>query len=186
MKKFGFLLLALLASAAASAATVTVTWTNPTQYVDNTTLPASAITRTRIEYGSCSGNNFGTKAGEFVVTGNAATGTSPNLSPGTYCFRAYTTASGVESDASAVARRTIEQPAPKPPANFTTTSQTAYTSVKQRDRLVLLPVGTVAPGTACISQEAVIAGGVTYHAVPRESVSFSASVRPEVVYGLCG
>lgn len=108
-------LLALLAFPVL-AATVTVSWTNPTAYTDNSPLPASAITRTRIEYGTCAaGGAFGTRAGEFVSAGNDTSEASPNLAPGTYCLRAYTTASGVESVASNIASVAVVQPAPRPP-----------------------------------------------------------------------
>jgi hypothetical protein len=99
----------------ALAATVDVTWQNPTSYTDGSALAASAITRTRIEYGTCVSGAFGVKGGEFISTGNDTTEVSPNLAPGVYCLRAYTTASGVESAASNIASVTVVQPAPRPP-----------------------------------------------------------------------
>jgi len=60
-----------------------------------------------------------------------------------------------------------------------------YTSVKRTDRLVMLPVGTVPGDTVCIATEGVIAGGVTYYAVPRAAVRWSGSVQPDAVYALC-
>lgn len=115
MRKLIALLVAFV-SLPAFAATVNVTWTNPVEYTDNTPLPSSAISRTRIEYGTCAaGNAFGTKAGDFISSGNDTAETSPNLAPGTYCFRAYTTASGIESAASNVSSSVVPQPAPKPP-----------------------------------------------------------------------
>lgn len=114
--KLAVVILATFVAFSATAATVNVTWTNPVEYVDNTPLAPASISRTRIEYGSClAGGAFGTKAGEFISSGNDAQETSPNLAPGTYCFRAYTTASGVESVASNVATSVVVQPAPKPP-----------------------------------------------------------------------
>lgn len=98
------------------AGPVPVTWTNPTEYVDDSALDASDIAQTRIEYGTCTAfGGFGDKTGEFVSLGNDTSEVSPNLAPGTYCFRAYTTANGVESAPSNAARAVVEQPAPKPP-----------------------------------------------------------------------
>jgi hypothetical protein len=99
----------------ALAATVTANWVNPTQYTDGSALAVTAITQTRIEYGTCVSGAFGVKAGEFVSAGNDTSQVSPNLAPGTYCLRAYTTASGVESAASNIATVSVAQPAPRPP-----------------------------------------------------------------------
>lgn len=108
-------LLSLLVTLPALAAPVTVRWTNPTSYVDDSALASADITRTRIEYGSCVGAAFGTKAGEFISAGNDTSEVSPSLAPGTHCFRAYTTAKGVESATSNVSSAVVPQPAPKPP-----------------------------------------------------------------------
>jgi hypothetical protein len=105
----------LLVSFAASAGTATVSWTNPTTYTDGTALVAADITSTTVEYGSCVGTSFGVKAGQSVVTG-AGTSVVITLVPGTYCFRAATTAKGVTSGFSNVATKTIVQPAPNPPS----------------------------------------------------------------------
>ena len=99
-----------------AAAPVTVDWDNPTTYNDGTPMPASAITRTRIEYGTCGPNGtFGVKAGEFTATGAATTATSPNLAPGTWCFRAYTSSAGGEGPVSNVASKVVPQPVPSAP-----------------------------------------------------------------------
>lgn len=174
-----------LVSGAAGAETVTLTWVNPTQYEDGSALPAGHIEQTRIEYGTCNGQEFGTPLGSFTASGAATTATSPNLSPGVWCFRAYTRARGVESAPSNVAQKTILQPPPRPPANLRVSEQTVYTSVKRTDRLVMLPVGTVPGDTACIVTEGVIVGGVTYYAVPRVAVRWSGSVRPDIAYARC-
>lgn len=121
MKKLlPFLFLGL--TAIAMAATVTVRWQNPTQNTDDSAIPASgpgSIASTRIEYGTCSGAAFGTKLGEFIVTGQAEAGVSPDLAPGTYCGRAYTKNTyGEESGASNVAQKVISAPKPKAPSNF--------------------------------------------------------------------
>lgn len=113
--RFIYVAIAALVALPALAATTTANWTNPTQYVDNSPLPGAAITRTRIEYGTCVAGAFGVKAGEFISNGNDTMEVSPNFAPGTYCLRAFTTASGVESAASNIATVTVPQSAPKPP-----------------------------------------------------------------------
>lgn len=121
MKKLlPFILLA--ASAIAAAATLSTSWTNPTQNTDSSAIPATgpgSIASTRVEYGSCSGTAFGTKSGEVTVQGAATTASIPNLGPGTWCARAYTTNTyGSESGPSNVASKVIAAPTPNPPTGF--------------------------------------------------------------------
>lgn len=182
-RKWSLLLLTLASlTLEAFGATVTVNWTNPTTYTDGTPLPASAITRTRIEYGTCAGTAFGTKAGEFIATGSATTATSPNLAPGTWCFRALTTANGLESAPTNAVSTVLVQPPPNPPTGLTVSATVAMTVIKQRDRFVMLPVGTVPAGTACDTSQSVNG----YYVVPRSAVTWSGNVRPEVVVAQCG
>jgi hypothetical protein len=56
--------LLLIVGTKAFAGTATVTWTNPTTYTDGTAIATGDISQTRIEYGSCNGAAFGTKAGD--------------------------------------------------------------------------------------------------------------------------
>jgi len=140
--------LLLIVGTKAFAGTATVTWTNPTTYTDGTAIATGDISQTRIEYGSCNGAAFGTKAGEQTVTGAGTTLTINSLGAGTYCFRGFTTAKGVESAASNVASKAVPQAAPNPPT-LVTVATTAYVAVKWRDRYVMLPLGTVAKGVAC-------------------------------------
>lgn len=126
--KTGLITLLLALPALALAAVLTVTWTHPSQNTDNTAIPATgpgSIASTRVEYGTCAPGStpaapvFGSKSGEVVVTGQAQTTPLPNLGPGTYCGRAFTTNTyGEESAASNVAQKTINAPVPKPPTNF--------------------------------------------------------------------
>lgn len=83
--------LAALATAA-QAGTATVSWTNPTQNTDGSAIPSTgpgSLTSTRIEWGTCSGTAFGSRAGDMVVNQPATSGVVQNLAPGTWCFRAY-------------------------------------------------------------------------------------------------
>lgn len=108
-------LLACLVAMPAFAGTATVTWTNPTSYADGSALPATDITSTTVEYGTCAGLAFGTKSGQVVATGSVATAVVNNLAPGVWCFRAATLAKGVASTFSNVAQKTVVQSAPNPP-----------------------------------------------------------------------
>lgn len=167
-----------------------LTWTLATANTDGSAIPANgagSLTGTRIEWGSCSGSNFGTKAGEQMVASPATTYTVTNLAPGTYCFRAYSRNTyGQESAPTNAVSKTIAIPIPMPPGPLTLVAGPVYTLVKGRDALVMLPVGTAPGGETCDTATAVVAGGATYYAIPRASVTFSGSVRPEVVFGRCG
>lgn len=105
--------------ALAQAASVNVSWTNPTQNTDGTTIPATgagSITGTLIEWGTCSGTAFATKVGEQFVLAPATTYRVDGLAVGTHCFRALTRNTfGQQSAASNVATRVINAPIPNPP-----------------------------------------------------------------------
>lgn len=121
--RYAFLLIFTLLAPLARADIVLVTWTNPTTYSDSTALPASDITRTRVEYGTNTGPvcGFGTRIADVIANGSATSVSTPNLPIGTYAFRAFTTAKGVESVASNVACRSVVQAAPNPPSAVTVT-----------------------------------------------------------------
>jgi hypothetical protein len=107
---------------AARADIVQVTWTNPTTYTNGVALPASAITRTRIEVGTNTatgtGCTFGNYIADVIANGAATAASTANLPVGNYAFRAYTTASGLESAASTPACKAIVQPPPNSPTGL--------------------------------------------------------------------
>lgn len=111
-----------LVAAVALAATITATWTNATRNTDDSVIPATgegSISTTRIEWGTCNADNFGTKQGEKIVAGTVTTAVTPDLPPGRWCLRAYHVNTwGVASDPSNVAIKVIEAPKPRPPSNF--------------------------------------------------------------------
>lgn len=114
MKRYLLLLLLLPLSAMAA----TVTWTNPTQYEDGTTLASADIASTTIEYSN--GLTFGTVSGQVVVNGSATTGTAPDPTAGnSRCYRAFTTVvaakGGGRSVVSNSSCKTATFPNPKPP-----------------------------------------------------------------------
>jgi hypothetical protein len=143
---------------------------------------------TRIEYGTCVGTapnyTFGTKAGEATFNAPATSGTIPGHSAGTtVCFRAYSRlASLVESDPTGVVYRVFAPAKPMPPSGLTVTELVAYTVVKQKDRFVMLPVGTIPGSTECDTSQSVNG----YYVVPRSVVTWSGSVKPDVVVAKCG
>lgn len=112
------LLVAGLAVVPVFAAPVTVTWTHPTSYSDGSPLVVADIASTTVEYGSCNGSSFGTKAGQVVVNGPAASA-QIERPPGTHCFRAATTViaskGGGTSTFSNVASKVVPFPSPNPP-----------------------------------------------------------------------
>lgn len=122
MKKIILGLVACLITVAAFATTMTTTWTNPVQNTDNSAIPATgpgSVASSRIEYGTCAGAVMGTKIGEYVVQGNATSGSTPDLAPGTYCGHVFTKNTyGNESAASNDAKVTVTSPTPKAPTNF--------------------------------------------------------------------
>lgn len=184
-------MLLVFAVPAAFAADAQLTWTNPTQHTDNTPIPATGTGRlllTRIEYGTCAGTapnyTFGTKAGESLFNVPATSGTiSGHAGGSTVCFRAYAQlASGTESAPTGVVYKTFAPSVPQPPASLAVTELIAYTVVKQRDRFVLLPVGTVPANTQCDPTQSVNG----HYVVPRAAVTWSGSVKPDVVVAKCG
>lgn len=121
MRKILVLVLSLIATVAV-AATASLTWTNATKNTDGSNIPATgpgSLASTTVEYGSCSGSNFGAKIGEVVVAGTIINATVPGLEPGTYCFRAkHTNTYGESSDWTAAVSKTYAAPKPNPPSNF--------------------------------------------------------------------
>jgi len=160
---------------------VTLNWVNPTQNTDGSALPPASITATRVEYGTCVGAAFGTKAGEWTQAGNPNTTQSPDLPAGTWCFRAYSKTAAAESLASNVAQKLVPL-VPNPPGMLTVQQDlTAWSIVISLDRVAQIPVGTVAVGTVCDTTQRV---GDRY-VVPRSAVTFAGSVRPQVVLASC-
>lgn len=179
-----FLVLALI-SFPAWAGTASLTWAIPTTRTDGTALPSSQYAGTLIEYGTCATLNpltFGTKMGEFFVAGTATTHTF-TLTPLMYCFRAAArdTAS-LQSAFTNPVNKDVQDAPPSSPSNLTVVAQTVFTIIKQTDRFVLLPVGTVPANTPCDSTQSVNG----HYAVPRSAVTWAGTVRPAVVVAACG
>ena len=162
-----------------------LTWTLATQNTDGSAIPASgptSLASTRVEWGTCSGSNFGTASGQQIVATPAVTYTITGLAAGVWCFRAYSrTVAGLESAPTVVVTKTILQAPPQPPGNLTVAALVVYQFIGTTDAVALNPVGTVPAGTACDPSQSVNGR----YAVPRAAVTWYGSVRPRVVFASC-
>lgn len=179
------LALFLACIAAALSADVTVSWTHPVQFADGTPLALAQIASTRVERGTCSGTSFGTKQAEQTATGSGTSVVFLALSPGTYCFRAFTKATaaagGLESNASNVASKVIPYPTPGPPVIVTVT--TAVYDLKPNGKLGFL-VGTVALDTEC-GEQITTQGQRRYHELSYADVKLAQMPSSVLIVGQC-
>lgn len=146
-----------LIQAAGSAASpagqvVALTWTNPAANTDTSVLAATAITQTRITYGGCGGASpvfQSSVMGQFTAAGGVTHANSPVLTPGTYCFIAFTTAlepgGAVEGPGSNAAQGVVVAGTTTP----VTVATTAYMEVPRVNGFGFLAIATVPLGTPC-------------------------------------
>lgn len=174
-----------LSASPANAGDAALTWTLATQNTDGSAIPASgptSLASTRVEWGTCSGSNFGTAIGQQTVATPATTYTITGLAAGVWCFRAYSrTVAGLESAPTNAVTKTILQAPPQPPGNLTVSAMVVYQFIGADDAVALNPVGTVPAGTACDPLQSVNGR----YAVPRAAVSWYGNVRPRVVFAQC-
>ena len=123
----------------------------------------------------------------MVVNAPALTTTIQDVTAGTtVCTRAFAKNTfGSESGASNVASKAIPAPIPNPPTGLTAVAGIAYMATRQKDRYVMVPVGTVPGSTVCDTSNAVISAGAVYYAVPHGSVTWYGSTKPTVVMATC-
>jgi hypothetical protein len=193
-KHVGFLaalavgLFVLFFSVKGRAADAALTWTHPTQYTDGSAISAGALTQTSILYGLCNAGATGLLASPAPVTvvvpqpGSARTITG--LGNGKWCFAVRAETAAEQSDFTAFVAKDIVLK-PKPPTGLIVTAQTAYMAVRQGDRYVMVPVGTVPGGTSCDSNNGVIAGSAAYYAVPASAVTWYGSTQSTVALARC-
>lgn len=199
MKKLLLVLLAWGATVSAQqTGTVTLTWTNATQNEDTSFIAAldhGALAYTKIQYSVCTGAgndqvDFATAKTHLVSAHRTQTTISTEGPAGDYCFvGTHTNSFGVESRLSGIAIKTTT--AAGDPRTFTTPlspeglsvkgDPTVYTIVRQENRFIFLPVGTVPPNTACIPEQTIN----EYTAVPVDQVTWSGTVRPVIVVAVC-
>jgi fructose-specific component phosphotransferase system IIB-like protein len=161
----------LLVAGIASAGEATLRWDPPTQNVDGS--PLTDLAGYRVHYGPSPNElhqaidipNAGMNA--YVVS---------DLAPGVYYFamRAVN-AEDEASDLSNIVTKTITAAATK----------AAYVIKQTRDNLALVVVGEVPADTSCASDKGVLVDGKAYYVVPRDAVTWAASVRSELVVAQC-
>ena len=181
------LLVFLSLATVAYAGEATVSWTNPTTNTDGSAIPATgpgSLTGTRVEWGSCSGTAFGTKAGEVSVAAGVSSVVVPNLAPATYCFRAFSKNTyNVESAASNVASKAVPPPVPNAPIVVTVT--TAVYDMTSKGGIGRV-VGKIPRGTECVGDVIkTYANGTTWYEVPRSAVTLTGAPRSEKLVSRC-
>jgi hypothetical protein len=190
--------LAATTSAGVTGPVMTGSWTNPTQYTDGSTLAASAITQTRIQYGTCASITpsvtMGTVQGQAIAAGTVTTLTFSVSSYGVYCAQMLTTAMSLdtppvprESAPSLAATVTLIAPPPAPPSGpqlqqSVTVTTIAYVPVLGNNRLTFLIVGKVPLGIPCDLTQP----DGPFFVIPRSTVSYDGPTRPTTVVGACG
>ena len=164
--------LCLLFAGVSQAATVTISWTNPTANTDGSALPASAITRTTIVYGTTSA-----MSSSKLVTG-LATSTTLDLAPGIWYFAAKTTANGNDSNLSATVTHIVVQPTPNPPTGLSVVAVVAGLNMAPAYKMLAdgtrsqVVAGFVPVGTRCSGPVVFTYRNKGYRTVPRGAVKW--------------
>lgn len=135
----------------AFADTNTVTWTNPTQRTNGTALNATDIAGSTIEWGTCSGNVFGTTRGTGTTSAGTTTNfVTPDLAPGIWCHRVKTRLlSGAESAWSNVVAKTIVESPPNAPTIVTVSTYAYEFRPRTFGGFKLVRVADVEQGVPC-------------------------------------
>lgn len=60
-----------------------------------------------------------------------------------------------------------------------------YTEIRQKDSLVLVQVGTIAPNIPCDATQGVVKDSGVYFVVPSSSVNWLGPTHPDVVFAVC-
>lgn len=179
------------------AADITLNWTNATRNVPvppdtvGTLIPTDptdpdALVTTTLYWGSCDVNDLPVAPLEEMtfpttVPGAAETAQIVITTPGRWCVvGVHTNNSGQTSDWSNAAIKQVFN-VPMPPDNLTVAATTVYYVIQRENRFVLLPVGTIPEGTACINTEYVNG----FYAVDRNSVTWTGGTQPMVVVAQC-
>lgn len=170
----------LLLFVANSALALEVCWQAPTENVDGTPITAIPLDHT-IYYGTTSGVYDETP----IVTGEPGDGChtwqpTPNIY---FLVMTATDADGDESGYSNEISKTEDAPVITLPPVILANDEVVYTVIKQPDRFLLLPIGTVPAGTECDPNNSVNGHG----AVPNEAVVWTSPTgsRPIVVVARC-
>jgi hypothetical protein len=186
MKKW---LLLLFLAYNVQAADIELTWTNATYNTDGTIISntgPTSLENTIIYWGVCLPDDtpaepLSQKIVPATAPGEEDTATIIITTPARWCIvGTHKNEAGEESDFSSAVFRDIVM-VPTPPENLTVAVETVFTVVKQENRFILVPVGTISPGLGCFSEQYVNG----YFAVPRDLVQWSGTVEPLVVVAEC-
>lgn len=177
------LLITLLLSSVSQAGTATLNWVAPTQNTDGSSLTNLASYKV---YSATSSAACGTGTATTVVA-PASTYTVQNLTVGTwyFCLKAVNS-NGTESALSAIASKAIPDVTPNPPTGLTVTATTAYYIIQQDNKLVALPIGTIAAGESCNPDYGAIVAGVTYYGVDSKKVTWYGKTKSLATFAACG
>jgi hypothetical protein len=160
----------------------TITCTAPTQNTDGTLL--TNLTGFKFYHGVGVAQPT-TWPDVRTVTGAVCAYVWTGLPAGTHWFTATATTPTAESAFSNVASKVIAVTpvVPGPPSGLSVTiEQIAYVLIQSRDRVALVPVGTIPQGTQCDASQPIMGRYV----VPRAAVVWAGTVRSEVVVASCG
>lgn len=178
MKKFLFLFLGLffLFAGQSYAGDITLEVQAPTTNEDGSAL--TDLDGYKLYQSSVSGGPY-TQVVDIVDPADT-TRVLTGFVDGTYYFvaTAYNTASTESAYSNEVTKTVVNTPSPPV---LTVVDPTAFTFIKQIDRLILLPVGTVPLGTVCDEDQEILG----HHVIPRAEVQWSGSVKPYVVVAKC-
>ncbi|MHA2402133.1 MAG: hypothetical protein ACXADH_04000 [Candidatus Kariarchaeaceae archaeon] len=196
MNKLSLVLALLILSSFAhgqQAGTAQLSWVNATMNEGGTEIPGDgdgALAYTTIKYSVCLNNDVDLANAKihYVSANKTNTLISTEGPAGEYCFRGtHTNSFGEESNVSNLVTKTVTQAGqartPVTPFNPTLVvdDPTVYTIIKQEDRFVLLPVGTVPSNTECIADQKIN----DHYAVPVSVVQWTGNIRPVIVVAKC-
>jgi hypothetical protein len=165
----------------AHAADATLTWSHPTQYTDNTAIPAGALTQTSIIYGKCNAGNTGlltTPAPVTVTVAYPATSrVITGLGEGTWCFAARSETATAQSAWTGYVFKPIVL-TPKPPV-LSSTITLAYETWQFLGKTYLgRYVGTIELGTPCQEGAIVSTSRATYYEIDPGAVTLAEGRTP--------
>jgi hypothetical protein len=180
------LLLFSLVPYEAIANQVTLTWTNATENTDGTPIEATgptALKETVIQWSACDASTPSVQPpAEEVIVPPTATEVVIATGSGYFCFQGkHVNEAGEVSDWSNVAQKEVFS-TPLPPGDLVTQGEIVYSVSKLNDGFLLLAVGKVPLGTACIKTQSVNGKYV----VPTSEVQWDTANRAPVVVADCG
>lgn len=169
------------------AADATVSWTHPTQRVDNTPITLAEIRETQIDWGVCAtGNTFpATPAGTKAVPAPGTTTQVTGLTYGTWCFRARSVdTAGLASDNTGTVWKQYLAP-PKPPVLSSIITVAYEIQMNSWGEIKLgSKVGTMELGTPCVDNPIWTNKG-EYFEVDRSDVTLTKEPKSSIIVTQC-